>query len=477
MWIYKFRRGSWREGVMERNDSDAGHNLARQVGVFMERFLVPRSKTFIPRTARVYAEHGAANRAGLMRSLALTNDNADVWGLGYDLTRFYDEIAWPDALRRTLYMNLLERLLSTGNLQVADQVHTDGTAWATKQEDRDLTAWMLYTGSRIDARRQDLYRARDRGRDALKLYEALGNDARRAEVLNHLAAVELQDGNPNAAIENVNEALKAGQIEGPDGKPAVLPQVFANAEHIRGLVARQSNRLQEAAEHFRRANEVAGQMGIAGLALDAGLAFGEALLAGGQVDKARDILDRVVQIATGMQNANRERAARELLAQAEGALRHYDQAVANASRVLQLSQALRFDHTMPIDLFNLGYFNLQLQKPTEALVFFKQSAERLQAAANHPFVKDLWFHMGQAHLQVGNDEDARQSLRSCLRPTQQAKDWKRMVTALEQLAGLEIKRGSTNDAKKLLADAIVFAERANLREERKALRRKLDQLG
>lgn len=476
MWIYKFRRGSYREGVMERNDSELGHRLAQQVGVFMERFLVPRSKTFIPRTARVYAEHGAPGRAGLMRSLALTNDNADVWGLGYDLTRFYDEITWPDALKRTLYMNLLERLLNTGNLQVADQVHADATAWATSKEDRDLTAWLLYTGSRVDARRSDLYRARDRARDALKLYEALGNDARRGEVLNHLAAVELQDGNPNAAMENVNLAIKAGEIQGPDGKPGVLPQIFANAEHIRGLVARQGGRLAEAAEHFRRANEVAGQMGIAGLALDAGLAFGEALLASGQTDKARDVLERVVQITVGVQNAARERAARELLGQAEGLLHHYDQALANATRVLQLSQALRYEHTLPIDLFNLGYFNLALQKPTEALVFFKQAIERLQVAANHPFVKDLWFHTGQAHLAVGNDEEARQALRACLRPTQQAKDWKRMVNALEQLSGLESKRGNTNDAKKLLSDAIVFAERAGLKEERKTLRRKLEAL-
>jgi hypothetical protein len=49
-----------------------------------------------------------------------------------------------------------------------------------------------------------------------------------------------------------------------------------------------------------------------------------------------------------------------------------------------------------------------------------------------------------------------------------------MVNALENLAGIEEKQGNAEVAKKLLADAIGFAEKGNLKEERKNLRRKLD---
>lgn len=481
-WIYKFKRGSWREGILEQNETDEGHQLARNVGLFMERFLVPRGYAFIARTARVYAEHKAGARANLMRSLALTNDAPDVWGLSYDLQRYFDEVPWPDAMRRTVYMNLLDRLVAGGQVPTAEQVLNDATEWATKKEDRELTAWLLYAGSRLDARRQDYYRARDRARDSLKLYSALGNDVRQAEIHNHLAGVEIQDGNPNAALEHVNKALELGQVDQPDGKKAVVPGVFANAEFIKGLVARRQNnpaKIQEAAEHFRRANEVAGNAGIANLALDAGLSYGEALLASQQTEKAREVLGRVVNIARALRNAARERGACELLAQAEGLMKNYPVAIQLQQRTLELSRGLKMDHVLPVDLYNLGFFHFMVQKPTEALAFFRQAEERIQAQSggNHPVVKELYYFMGLAHLQSGNPDAAKTALRSGLRPAQAVNDFRRMVSSLEALAGIEEKQGNVEVAKKYLSDAVSFAEKGNMKEERKNLRRKLDDLG
>ncbi len=478
-WIYKFEKGSWREGILEENDNDEGHELARRVGLFMERFLVPRGPAFIARTARVYAENGAGGRANVMRSLALSNDAPDVWGLGYDLSRYFDEVAWPDALRRTLYMNLLDRMVVSGDIRMTEQVLADATEWATKNEDREMTAWLLFAGSRLDARRSDLYRARDRGRDALALYKASGNNARQAEIHNHLGGLEVQDGNRAAALEHIEQALELGRVDSQDGQKAVLPGILANAELLKGLLARNASppKLQEAAQHFQRANEVAGQVGIAQLAFDAGLRFGEALLAGGQTQQARDVLERVLQIARQLRNSAGERNAAELLAQAEGALRNFQAALQLAERTLELSKALRIDHALPIDNYNVGFFYYANQKPTEALAYFRQSAEKVDSLGQHPMVKELWFYTGMAHLAVGNREDARQALRAALRPAQVAKDWRRMVTALDQLAGVEVSRGDKNAARKYLTDAIAFAEKGNMREERRALRQKLTQIG
>ncbi|MBA2320374.1 MAG: hypothetical protein H0V89_04390, partial [Deltaproteobacteria bacterium] len=169
-WLYRFKRGCWREGILEQNTSDEGKDLARRVGMFMERFLVPRGYGFIVKTARVYAENGAGGRASLLRAMALTNDSPDIWGLAYDFSKYFDEIGWSDALRRTVYMNLLDRLVNNGTIQAAEQVHGEVSTWAAERSDRELTAWLLYAGSRLDARRQDLYRARDRARDAIGLY-------------------------------------------------------------------------------------------------------------------------------------------------------------------------------------------------------------------------------------------------------------------------------------------------------------------
>ncbi|MEZ4235714.1 MAG: hypothetical protein R3F59_06035 [Myxococcota bacterium] len=233
-WIYRFKRGSYREGVLERNAGEEGREMARRVGHFMERYLVPRGYGFIVKTARIYAENGAPARATVMRAMALTHDAADVWGLAYDFSKYFDEIVYPDPLLRTVYMNLLENLAAGGNPQLADKVQTEVTEWATAREDRELQAWLLFNGSKLDLRRQDLFRARDRSRDALKLYEALENRGRMAEIRNHLGAIELQDGNLNAALEHVEEAEKLGRVQTEDGQTGVIPGILATAEQIRG---------------------------------------------------------------------------------------------------------------------------------------------------------------------------------------------------------------------------------------------------
>lgn len=475
-WIYKFKRGSWREGVIELNDTDDGRALAERVGVFMERFLVPRGYGFIVKTARIYAECGAYNRASVMRSIALSNDANDIWGLTYDLCNYFDEIAWPPALRRTIYMNLLDRMIGNGPVEQAERVHSEATVWAGEQDDREMTAWLLFAGSRLDARRQDYYRARDRAVDALKLYQAMENKPRSAEVQNHIAAVELQDGNPNAALEAVNKALELAVTEAQDGQKVVPPNIFANAEQIRGLVARRSNDFQKAIEHFRRANEAAGTTGLAQLALDSGLSYGEALLASGKVQEGRDALARVVEIAVQLKNSVRERNARELLAQAEGNLRNFDAAVQHASRVLELTRGLGFERALPVDLYNLGFFHYANGKPSEALTFFRQAEPGMATLGDHPVVKELWYWQGLAFLRTNQPKEGRESLRKALRPLQKAGDTGKMVSAMDHLAAIEHQAGNTQVARKLLADAVKFAAKANMKNEARELKKRLKQL-
>jgi tetratricopeptide (TPR) repeat protein len=472
-WIYKFKRGSWREGILQANATDEGRQLAQRVGAFMERFLVPRGYGFIVKTARVYAENGVPSRAALMRSLALSNDAPDAWGLVYDFCKYFDEVEWPTPMLRTVYMNLIDRLVNAGPVPAAERVHNEVTEWAAERDDRELTAWLLFSGSRLDLRRQDLYRARDRAKDAISMYLALEKPHSVAEIHNHLASIEIQDGNPEAATDQIKQALALGQVAGPDGQQTVIPGILANSEYLKGLVVRRSGKPSEAARHFQKANEIAGTTGMANLALDAGLALGEALLASKQTKKARTVLNRVLQIAQRIRNPVRERATCELLAQAEGASQNYDAATKLAARTLQLSQTLKFERALPVDYYNLGFFHYANQQPSEALAFFKQSADRIGAMGNHPVVKELYYFMGLAHMRTGNLDGAKQSLLNGLGPAQQAKDWRKMVAALSTLATIEEKQGNSDIAKKFLSDAIDFAKQANLREERKNLKRRL----
>jgi tetratricopeptide (TPR) repeat protein len=475
-WLYRFKRGCWREGVLEMHNNPEGQEITRRVAVFMERFLAPRGQAFMTRAARLYAEGMAWQRAAAMRAIALTNDAPDAWGMAWEMMRYFNEVSWTETMRRTIMTTLLEHLSTSGNVQAAEQLHTEATAWATEHGDRELQGWLLLTGSKLDARRQDLFRARDRANDAIKLFEALENRGRVAEVYAHLAAVDLQDGQWANALANADKALEYGTRE-QDGKRIALPAILAQTELTRGVVARRENKHEEAIQHFRQANEVAGSTGLGPLALEAGIALGEALASNRQLEPARDVLGRVLQACRQLNATARERNTAQILAQVEGSLRNFGAALQLSQRVLQITQQMKFDQALPVDLYNVGFFNLTMNKGTEAVPFFEQALEKLKGQDAHPLLKDLHYHYGLASLQAGKPDTARGALRASLRPLQAAGETRKLVTALDQLAALEHRAGNAGNAKKLLEQAVTIADNAEMKDEKRELKRRLESLG
>lgn len=465
-WIYQFHKALLRESVLARHDSPEDLELSRRVAAFMQRYLVPRGYPYLVKTMRLWAEKGVPAQAVQLRSAALTHDRPEVWGMAFDLTKYFDEIAWPDPMRKTLFMNLVDRLVGSGDVNQVQALIDEAIQFAQAREDRPLTAWMLLAGSRLDHRRQDLYRARDRANDALKMYTALDDKQKQAEVRGHLAVIELADGSPNAALAQVEQAEAL----------APVPPIQAHAEYVRGVVARRDkNKLQQAAEHFRKANEIAGGSGQAALALEAGLNFGETLLISGQQSKAADVLARVVQIAQGLQNPVRERAATALLAQAHAGLRNWEAALQHGGRTLQLTQALKFTQLESIDIYNLGFFNLMMGRATEAVTLFRK-AKAGADATNTGFQKELLFNLGSALKQIGENSQAEEALRASLPPANQSKDSRKVMVAHELLAELAQGRGDLATARRHLDEALKAADQGGFKEERKGLRRKLDAL-
>ncbi|MCB9665682.1 MAG: hypothetical protein H6732_16355 [Alphaproteobacteria bacterium] len=476
-WVYRFAHGAWREGVLERNDTDDGHQLARRVGVFMERFLAPRGLAFVSRTCRLYGEHGAPQRAQAMRQVALTSDDPNAWSLAWETLRYLDEVPWPDALRRSVATTLLEHLAASGPLQAADRVHGETTKWATEQGDEGLQAWLLLNGSKLDLRRQDVYRARDRARDALARFEKLEDRLHVAEAQIQLAGVELADGKPEAALEAAEGALKASMTDGADGQKVVPPNVAGQVEMIRGVVQRRAGKPAEAVEHFKRANEIAGTTGQGPLAVDAGVAMGEALLASRQIDPAREILGRVAMAARQIGQLARERAASELLAQAEGARHNFQGALQLAQRCLAISRQLELRQAIPVDLYHVGFFLLTQNKGKEALEQFTQVEQALGAsAAQHPLYRDLAYHAGVAALQSQAFDRAETWLQRARPLLEQVGDTRKLVGTLDQLAALRQRAGKADEAKALLAEAVGHADKAQLKDEKKALQKRLESL-
>ena len=464
-WVYQFKKAIWRQAILDAHTSEQDHNIARNVAAFLEKYLVPRGYEFVVKTFRMFAEHGALQRAVVLRSVALGNDRPDVWAMTQDAVAYFDSVAWPDPMRRTVYMNLVDRMVQSGEVDPTERLVAEATTWASSKNDRTMEAWLLFAGSRLDFRRSDLYRSRDRAKDAVKLYTALEDKMKLAELQNHLAMIEYTDGNVNASLDHIRQALEVANV----------PPVQANAEFIRGLIAKKAKKLTEASEHFRKSNELAGAVGLAPLALEAGFHYGESLLMSQQTSKAADVLTRVAQIAQALQNKVRERASVALLAQAQGILHNYESALQFANRTLQLSQELKFDRFIPLDIYNVAYFNLQLGRHTEALSLFSKSRERANAE-DVAFLRELSFHTGVANLRIGEKTSAASAFRDALNYAQKTKDFRKVMQASENLAGIELERGDKASAARLLNEAIKAAEAANLREERKGLRRKLDEI-
>ncbi len=465
-WIYQFHRALFRESVLARHTGEEDHQLAVQAASFLERALVPRGYAYLVKTLRMYAEHGEANRAGILRSVALGADQLQIWAMVQDLVRYFDEIAWPDPLRRTVYMQLVERMVQGGDVNQTEAIWNQAMEWATAKEDRTLQAWLLFAGSRLDHRRQDLYRARDRAVDAARMFHSLGDKLKEAEVRNHLALIELADGNPNAALDRAREAEEL----------APIPPIQAHAEFVRGSIARRDRkRIQEAIEHFRKANELAGRSGMGPLALEAGLAMGEAMLVSGSGPAAADVLGRVVEIARALRSPSRERTATALLAQAHASLQNWEAALQQAQRTLELTRELKYDKLEAIDLYNVGFFNLMLRRPTEAVALFRQAHEKMDAT-QAGFRKELLFNFGQALLEIGEKAQAEEMLAASLAPAEEARDLRKVVAASRQLAELARERGDAARAREFAEKALRAAEQGNLKEERKALKRLLDQI-
>ena len=477
-YLYQFKKASYREGALVHGFAtlDNAKQIAVQSGSFIERFLMPRSYEFIVKVARLYARGEQPNRAAMVKGMAIAGDRPEMWSFARDLVKAFEAVAWPDELRRAIFMNLMDRMAAGGDVNQAETLFNEIMSWADDKDDRRLKAWLLFAGSRLDMRRGDLYRGRDRAKDSLTLYKGLEDKLKVAEITNHLAVVEFRDGNTEAAKQLVDQALREGQVAVQDGKPAVLPQVAANAEFIRGLISRKENKPTEAIEHFRLANEIAGNTGQAGLALESGLNYGQALLVSGDAAKAADALQRVFQIAGSLRNGVAQRTASSLLGQAHGALRNFDAALEWSKRTLQLTEQLKLQPYVAIDTYNVGLFTLMKERPTEALALFRKAKATANLQQDVRFATELLFNLGMTAARVGEGQEAVDNLQAMLPFASQSRNAPKFITGSVQLARM-VAKGNPEAAKKLLENAQQAAEQAKLKDQVKAIKKATKDLG
>jgi len=466
-WIYQFKRALIRESVLARHQGEEAEETGRRVAAFMERFMAPRGHGYVVKTLRMYGENGAPQRSAMLRGMAIAGDQPTMWAMTHDLLGYFDEVSWPDPMRRTVFMNLIERMIGANQVQPAEKVWNEAMEWSTGKEDRRMQGWLLFSGSRLDFRRQDLYRARDRANDALKIFTGLEDKLKIAELHNHLAMIELSDGKPEEALKAADAAESAVDV-------AV---VKANAEYVRGLVAkRDKGTIKDAVEHFKKANEIAGSVGQGPLALEAGLQLGECLLVSGQTKAATEVLARVGQIAQALQDPVKERAAAALLGQGHATLKNFEQAVQYGERALTLTRSLKFTQLEPIDLYNLGFFNLMLGRSKEAVKLFQES--RKGAVDSNPaFQKELLYNLATALMRENDVAAAEDAFKAAVGAAEATNDFKKLASAHQQLAVLADKRGDKDTARTEVDAALAAADQGKLADAKKAIQKQAQNMG
>jgi hypothetical protein len=464
-WIYQFKRAMYRESVLARHQTEEDHKIATNVGTFVERFLAPTNYAFVIKALHIYGRAGNKQRSQLMRNIAMGADQPQLWSLARDIFQYYDEIAWSDAMQRVTYINLCERISRAGDVNTAEKILNEALEWAAGKEDKALQAFLKLNGSKLDARRRDLYRARTRATEALEMYRGLENKQQQAESLSQLAIIEFNDGKDNAALDRVNEADAITDI----------PPVKARTSFIRGLLHQKGKQFQEALNSFHQARELARQSGRGPLVLDAGMKVGELLLMGQQFTQAADELSKIAQLAQNLKAPVQERAACVLLAQAHASSQNFEAALQFAKRTLQLSESLKFEKLIASDIYNIGLFNLMLKRPSEAVALFKKSRERADGN-NVGFLKELYFNMGQAQLQIGEKSAAEQSLMQALPPSLSSKDNRKLLVAYQQLGELANERSESAKSSEMYNNAMRIAKESNNKEAQKAIKERMKAL-
>ncbi len=478
-WVYQFRKALIREAIISSRTSDEDKQVAQRVGMFMERFLVPLGYGYLTKTLRHYADYGVDSRANLLRMNAMRADNVQFWSLAQDCYNWFDDCSWPDNMRRVTFLNLAEQLSNAGQVEGTEKLLQEAFTWTKQQQAKQadapeeegatdkernvyqaLEGQLMMIGSRNDRNRQDLYRARDRAITAQGIFNGLGEQVAHAQATAHLGMIELADGKNNAALERAKEAEQLSEHG----------NITAMVHSIRAHVAQREGKLTDAIEQFSQANKKAGEIGNAPLALESGLKLGETLLMSKQFPQAADVLRQISGMAQQVKNPVVERASCDMLAKAHANTRQFEAALTAASRALQITQKMQWAKLEPMDLYNVGLFNLMLGRHSEAAAIFTDAKGKLPGNANPNFEKEILFNLGMARLQIGEISAAEQNIRAAMPKASALKDWDKVLVGHKQLAVIAQRNGNIDQAKKELEAAQLVAEQTNRPEERKAIK-------
>ncbi len=458
-WTYRFVRPTFREhhlALARRQGPTLARKLARAL---MERF-VPAAQAYIPLTARLYGQVGQGRQARNLLALAMGSDRLDLSRAAQELISLHGADELPDGLLRLLYAEAAERAVNGAAATLADELITGLEGFASRGEDRGLSAFAALLRSRLAMREGELDTAVARGEEALA---GFGDDAvRQAETLNHLALLALRRRDVGAARNYVELA----------GKASTIPPVKAYSVFIRALLRRGERKMANAAEAFGEAARLATEAGNPLLGLEARLNQGEMLMVAGRGKTALEPLRLARSMAVGMHARPLERSATTLLAQAEAASGNAAEAFDLARDALALGTEMGLAEMVAADEYHCGLFGLAAGETVEARKHLDRALAAV-AQADGPLAKEIHFHRGQLQLVEGDLGAARTSLTRTREIAVATGDPVRAARALQALGMVDDKAGDREAALGLYREAVGEMGIPSLQKEREAIQRRI----
>ena len=138
---------------------------------------------------------------------------------------------------------------------------------------------------------------------------------------------------------------------------------------------------------------------------------------------------------------------------------------------------MKLERFVPMDVFNVAFFQLQLGRNTEAHALLGKARAMVSETDDANFRRELNLQFGVASARIGEQNQAVDGFTRAVQLAQATKAWPRLVEAAEALSDIYVARGQKAAAATVLQQAVAAAEAGNLREERKGLRRKLEEVG
>lgn len=129
-----------------------------------------------------------------------------------------------------------------------------------------------------------------------------------------------------------------------------------------------------------------------------------------------------------------------------------------------------------VDTYNVGLFTLMTGNQTEALALFRRAKSLANLQADAGFAKELLFNLGMAAERAGQKAEAKAAFTELLPYANKAKDARKLVVGSLQLAKLQTADGEVENARSVLNSALKVAEQAGLKEERKGIKKALDEI-